>query len=165
MTKAPPSPTGGFVRINDRDLSEIELHSVESINDLLGFNSSPDPLAKTQPGRQPCLQGISTNGNLPAPDEPVVCQTGYPMRRRWGGCCACCTPPVCRCLWVVVAVSLLLLCLSLIFYFLAQQSESLYRISQAVWERKSTARQIDELLLSLQELRHNLSSTRGPQTP
>lgn len=36
MAKQPPSPTTPvfFTRISDRDLTEIELHSVESINDL-----------------------------------------------------------------------------------------------------------------------------------
>lgn len=36
MAKQTPSPTTPvfFTRISDRDLTEIELHSVESINDL-----------------------------------------------------------------------------------------------------------------------------------
>lgn len=32
--KSTPSPPPAFVRVSDRDLTEIELHSVESISDL-----------------------------------------------------------------------------------------------------------------------------------
>uniref|UniRef100_W5NAC7 Si:dkey-20d21.12 n=1 Tax=Lepisosteus oculatus TaxID=7918 RepID=W5NAC7_LEPOC len=164
MLKAPPSPAAGFVRISDRDLTEIELHSVDSIADLHRFNGCADPGAKTQAGsRSPRPQHGSSNGNLLALDAPAVCQTGYPMRRRWGRCCACCTPGLCRFSWLCVAVTLLLVALALIFYFLVQQADSLYALSQASWERKALSREVSQLLPALQELLRNLTATRGRQ--
>ncbi|KAK1145640.1 hypothetical protein AOXY_G36148, partial [Acipenser oxyrinchus oxyrinchus] len=63
MIKVLPSPPVEFLRISDRDLTEIELHSVESISDLQRLNSNSE-LLKTPPGG--CPPRHQDNGNLPA---------------------------------------------------------------------------------------------------
>ncbi len=103
--KSTPSPPQVFVRISERDLTEIELHSVDSINDLhrthseqhskgisschvhhadfkilIDFYSTQShfSLAGVQPPRPP---PPTSNGNLQMQDQGVVYQTGQPVRR------------------------------------------------------------------------------------
>ncbi|XP_041130939.1 uncharacterized protein LOC121329406 [Polyodon spathula] len=99
MNKVPPSPTVEFPRISDWDLTEIELHSVESINDLQRLNNSEllkDPLVAGGGPRH-----HQDNGNLPAPAQA---QHAVHWHRP-----PCCSPACCRYLWVCIAVLLALL--------------------------------------------------------
>lgn len=100
--KSTPSPPPAFVRVSERDLTEIELHSVDSINDLHRTHSEQHSkgissckktvcmtlksllvsttqtylsLAGVQPPRPP---PPSSNGNLQMQDRAVVYQTGQP---------------------------------------------------------------------------------------
>ncbi|KAG9332447.1 hypothetical protein JZ751_014545 [Albula glossodonta] len=121
MTKTTPSPTPEFFRISDRDLTEIELHSVDSINDL--HRSHPDQAHKGS--RRPHPQIPSTNGNLQIHDMPVVCRPGYSKRRQWyKRLCGCCTPTVCRYACGCAAISLMFMTLLIIFFFLGKNAFS-----------------------------------------
>ncbi|XP_036803215.1 uncharacterized protein si:dkey-20d21.12 isoform X1 [Oncorhynchus mykiss] len=121
MAKQPPSPTTPvfFTRISDRDLTEIELHSVESINDL--HRTHPEHNHKGS-RRPPLPPAPSTNGNLHLRDRPVVYQTGHPMRSRWQSTLRDLLMPTSfRYTMGCAVTSLTLLTLLLIFYFLAGQ--------------------------------------------
>ncbi|XP_036388344.1 uncharacterized protein si:dkey-20d21.12 [Megalops cyprinoides] len=158
MIKNSPSPAPVFIRISDRDLTEIELHSVESINDLHRTHTEQPPKGS----RQPRPQAPSTNGNLQIHDMPVVYQTGYSMRRSWyrqlRGFCA---STVCRYSWGCVAVTLMLLTLLLIIYFLVQQGSALHLLSQVVRDKEAANLEISLLIQELQDLRKNLTIIRG----
>ncbi|XP_056116879.1 uncharacterized protein si:dkey-20d21.12 isoform X2 [Rhinichthys klamathensis goyatoka] len=69
--KSTPSPPPVFVRVSERDLTEIELHSVDSINDLHRTHSEQHSKG-VQPPRPP---PPSSNGNLQMQDRAVVYQT------------------------------------------------------------------------------------------
>ncbi|KAK1145641.1 hypothetical protein AOXY_G36154 [Acipenser oxyrinchus oxyrinchus] len=151
MIKVLPSPPVEFLRISDRDLTEIELHSVESISDLQRLNSNSE-LLKTPPGGAPPRH--QDNGNLPAPAQAERAVL-WPQR----ACCTCCSPVCCRYLWVCIAVLLALAALAGIFYFLVQQNESLYSLSLAIKQRKEFVKELAQLAQTLKELRVNLTPT------
>ncbi|XP_077080578.1 uncharacterized protein LOC143732974 isoform X2 [Siphateles boraxobius] len=71
IMKSTPSPPPAFVRVSERDLTEIELHSVDSINDLHRTHSEQHSKG-VQPPRPP---PPSSNGNLQMQDRAVVYQT------------------------------------------------------------------------------------------
>ncbi|KAG5838508.1 uncharacterized protein si:dkey-20d21.12 [Anguilla anguilla] len=160
MVNTPPSPAPAFFRISDRDLTEVELHSVDSINDLHRTHSQQ--LHKGS--RQLHPQGPPTNGNLQVYNMPVICQTGYPRRRRWyKWLCRCCKSTACRYTWGCVVVSLMLMTLFVIFFFLIQQDSALRMLSQVVQDRQATSLEISQLIQELQELRRNLTAIKGNQ--
>ncbi|MGH0180006.1 UNVERIFIED_CONTAM: hypothetical protein FKN15_003148 [Acipenser sinensis] len=151
MIKVLPPPPVEFLRISDRDLTEIELHSVESISDLQRLNSNSE-LLKTPPGGGPPRH--QDNGNLPAPAQAERAVL-WPRQ----ACCTCCSPVCCRYLWVCIAVLLALAALVGIFYFLVQQNESLYSLSLAIKQRKEFVKELTQLAQTLKELRVNLTPT------
>ncbi|KAJ8370827.1 hypothetical protein SKAU_G00108550 [Synaphobranchus kaupii] len=143
MITTPPSPAPAFFRISDRDLTEIELHSVESINDLHRTHS--EQLHKGS--RQLHPQGPPSNGNLQFYGMPVICQTGYSRRRRWyKWLCGCCKSTVCRYTWGCAAVSLVLVTLFVIFFFLIQQGGALKKLYRVVQERQAASLEISQLI-------------------
>nr|XP_046199397.1 uncharacterized protein si:dkey-20d21.12 [Oncorhynchus gorbuscha]XP_046199398.1 uncharacterized protein si:dkey-20d21.12 [Oncorhynchus gorbuscha] len=164
MAKPPPTPITSvsspttpvfFTRISDRDLTEIELHSVESINDL--HRTHPEYNHKGS-RRPPLPPAPSTNGNPHLRDRPVVCQTGHPMTSLWQRTFRdLLTPTSFR----YTVIALMLLMLLLIFYFLVQQGSTLRSLTKAVRERQAAALEISQLIQELQALCHNLSAITG----
>ncbi|KAK1161367.1 hypothetical protein AOXY_G18867 [Acipenser oxyrinchus oxyrinchus] len=155
MIKVLPSPVE-FLRISDRDLTEIELHSVESISDLQRLNSNSELLKTPQvwvcTHRPGALLATRTMGtSQPGPGWRAVL---WPQR----SCCTCCSPVCCRYLWVCIAV-LLASSSAGIFYFLVQQNESLYSLSLAIKQRKEFVKELAQLAQTLKELRVNLTPT------
>ncbi|XP_060788720.1 uncharacterized protein si:dkey-20d21.12 [Neoarius graeffei] len=155
--RCPPSPPSAFVPISDKDMTEIELHSVDSISDL--HRTHPEQHSKGV--RPPRPQPPSINGNLRMIDRPVVCQAGYQMRRSpmshindmwnistWRYSLTC------------VAVILILLTVILIFSFLVQQSRTLHRLAEALRQRQETTEEMSIIFQELQALRRNLTSLK-----
>ncbi|XP_046728100.1 uncharacterized protein si:dkey-20d21.12 isoform X2 [Silurus meridionalis] len=122
-----------FVPISDKDMTEIELHSVDSISDLHRTHTEQHSKGVRPPRPQP----PSINGNLRMIDRPIVCQTGYRIRRShlsqlsdmWT------SSKWCYCL-ICVAVMLILLIVILIFSFLVQQNRTLQRLVEELRERQ-----------------------------
>ncbi|KAF4072473.1 hypothetical protein AMELA_G00263360 [Ameiurus melas] len=152
--RSPSSPSSAFVPISDKDMTEIELHSVDSISDL--HRTHPEQHSKGV--RPPRPQPPSINGNLQMIDRPVVCQTGYRMRRShlsklsdmW-------TSSKWRYSLTCVAVMLILLTVILIFIVLVQQSRTLHRLAEVLSQRQETADKTSIIFEELQTLRRNLT--------
>ncbi|KAK2898628.1 hypothetical protein QQF64_032126 [Cirrhinus molitorella] len=155
--KSTPSPPPAFVRVSERDLTEIELHSVDSINDLHRTHTEQHSKG-VQPPRPP---PPSSNGNLQMPDRVVVYQTGQPGRRP---CVSrlndICTPTRRHYLLACAAIIAFLLILILIFSFLVQQSNALHTLLEMVKQKQETAEEISQLLQELQKQHRNLTEQR-----
>ncbi|XP_034152002.1 uncharacterized protein si:dkey-20d21.12 isoform X1 [Esox lucius] len=172
MENNPPSPatsesstaTRVFgTRISDRDLTEIELHSVESINDL--HRTHPEPNHKGS-RRPPLPPAPSTNGNLHPRDRPFISQTGRPIKRRWQNTLRdLLTPKSCRHTWAVAVTALMLLTI-LFICFLVRQGSALQSLSEAVRTgEQAVALRISELIQELKILRNNLTAiTEGSRS-
>uniref|UniRef100_A0A3B3VNR7 Si:dkey-20d21.12 n=1 Tax=Poecilia latipinna TaxID=48699 RepID=A0A3B3VNR7_9TELE len=65
--------------VSERDLTEIELHSVDSINDL--HRTHPEHSHKMRPPRPAYTP--SPNGNLYTRDGTAVSQRGRPLGSKW----------------------------------------------------------------------------------
>ncbi|XP_051777325.1 uncharacterized protein si:dkey-20d21.12 [Erpetoichthys calabaricus] len=139
----------GFMRISDQAMTEIELHSVESINDLHRLNNNLEP-AKT--GGKPVR--LEDNGG----SGPFSKKVHLSLRRPRDVCCAYCGPGLCRYVWVWLTVILAFAALSTIFYFLVRQNESIHALSFAINQRKELVKELSALTKELQELRHNLTA-------
>ncbi|KAK9970483.1 hypothetical protein ABG768_026426 [Culter alburnus] len=155
--KSTPSPPPAFVRVSERDLTEIELHSVDSINDLHRTHSEQHSKG-VQPPRPP---PPSTNGNLQMQDRAVVYQTGQPVRRP---CVSrlndICTSTRRHYFLACAAIIAFLLTLILIFSFLVQQSSALHTLLEMVKQKQETAEDISQLLQQLHKLHINLTGQR-----
>ncbi|XP_056628644.1 uncharacterized protein si:dkey-20d21.12 [Triplophysa dalaica] len=159
--KSTPSPSPAFV--SERDLTEIELHSVESISDLHRTNTEQHSKGVLPPRPPP----PSTNGTLQMQDRIVVCQTGQSPRcwpsvsrlndictsTRWHHSLAC------------AAVIVFLLTLILIFAFLVHQSNALQTLLEVMKQKQETSEEISQLLQGLQKLRFNLTLVPDEQRP
>ncbi|XP_072536950.1 uncharacterized protein [Salminus brasiliensis] len=157
MVKSTPSPPPAFVRVSDKDLTEIELHSVDSISDLHRTHTEQHSKGIRPPRPQP----PSTNGNFQMLDRPVVFQTGHQRRRsHLNQLSNVCIPTRWRYSLMCAAAFLILLTLILIFTFLVQQSSALHRLSEEVRQRQETAEEISLLIQELQALHRNLTSPR-----
>ncbi|XP_077949521.1 uncharacterized protein LOC120829033 isoform X1 [Gasterosteus aculeatus] len=81
MSRPPSSQTTPqFYRVSDRDLTEIELHSVDSINDL--HRVHPELSHKGMRPPRPAYSP-SSNGNLYTSDLTAVNQRGRPISCKW----------------------------------------------------------------------------------
>ncbi|XP_035377836.1 uncharacterized protein si:dkey-20d21.12 isoform X1 [Electrophorus electricus] len=153
----PPAPSTplGFVQISDKDLTEIELHSVDSISDL--HRAHPEQHGKgCRPARP---KPPSINGKLQSLDKPAICQSGHQMRRsHLKQLSSMCIPCMWRYSLACVALTLILLTLILIFSFLVQQSRALHTLSEMVSQRQETTEEISILIQELQALRRNLTA-------
>ncbi|XP_047656079.1 uncharacterized protein si:dkey-20d21.12 [Tachysurus fulvidraco] len=157
LARSPPTPPSAFVHISDKDMTEIELHTVDSISDLHRTHSEQHCKGVRPPRPQP----PSINGNLQMIDRPVVCQTGYRMRGShlsqlndmW-------TSSKCGYTLTCVAVVLILLTVILIFSFLVQQSRTLHRLAEALTQRQETTEEISIIFQELQALRKNLTALK-----
>ncbi|XP_035377838.1 uncharacterized protein si:dkey-20d21.12 isoform X2 [Electrophorus electricus] len=127
----PPAPSTplGFVQISDKDLTEIELHSVDSISDL--HRAHPEQHGKgCRPARP---KPPSINGKLQSLDKPAICQSGHQMRRSH-------------------LKQLSSMCIPF------QQSRALHTLSEMVSQRQETTEEISILIQELQALRRNLTA-------
>ncbi|KAI7797605.1 uncharacterized protein si:dkey-20d21.12 [Triplophysa rosa] len=158
--KSTPSPPPAFV--SDRDLTEIELHSVESISDLHRTNTEQHSKGVLPPRPPP----PSTNGTLQMQDRIVVYQTGQSAGRpcvsrlkdictstRWHYFLAC------------AAIIVFLLTLILIFAFLVHQSNALQTLLEVMKQQQKTFEEISQFLQGPQKLRFNLTVVPDEQRP
>ncbi|KAF1390725.1 hypothetical protein PFLUV_G00060980 [Perca fluviatilis] len=159
MSRPPSSQTTPqFYRVSDRDLTEIELHSVDSINDL--HRTHPEHSHKgTRPPRP--AYSPSSNGNLYTSDMTAVNQRGRPVK--WQSRLQdMLTPSSSRAYAMGCAIiTLLLLTVLLIFYFLVQQGGAVRMLTEALREKEAAATELSLLIQELQALRHNLTAMRG----
>nr|XP_040048719.1 uncharacterized protein si:dkey-20d21.12 [Gasterosteus aculeatus aculeatus] len=161
MSRPPSSQTTPqFYRVSDRDLTEIELHSVDSINDL--HRVHPELSHKGMRPPRPAYSP-SSNGNLYTSDLTAVNQRGRPISCKWQrGLQDLLTASSSHAYAMGCAiVTLLLITVLLIFYFLVQQGGAVRTLTEAVKEKQAAATQLSLLIQELQALRHNLTAMRG----
>ncbi|XP_051280472.1 uncharacterized protein si:dkey-20d21.12 [Dicentrarchus labrax] len=161
MSRPPSSQTTPqFHRVSDRDLTEIELHSVDSINDLhrTHHEHSHKVMRPPRPAYTP-----SPNGNLYTCDVTAVNQGGHPVSSKWQSRLQdMLTPSSSRAYAMGCAIiTLLLLTVLLIFYFLVQQGGAVRMLTEALKEKEAAATELSLLIQELQALRRNLTATRG----
>ncbi|XP_049920829.1 uncharacterized protein si:dkey-20d21.12 [Epinephelus moara] len=161
MSRPPSSQTTPqFYRVSERDLSEVELHSVDSINDL--HRTHPEHSHKVMRPPRPAYSP-SSNGNLYTSDMTAVNQRGHPVSGKWQSRLQdMLTPSSSRAYAMGCAIiTLLLLTVLLIFYFLVQQGGAVRMLTEALKEKEAAARELSLLIQELQSLRHNLTALRG----
>ncbi|XP_054464403.1 LOW QUALITY PROTEIN: uncharacterized protein si:dkey-20d21.12 [Anoplopoma fimbria] len=160
MSRPPSSQTTPTsYRVSDRDLTEIELHSVDSINDL--HRTHPELSHKGI--RPPVPPSPSSNGNLYTIDMTTVNQRGRPVSSKWQSRLQDMLTPSSSHAYAMgcAIITLLLITVLLIFYFLVQQGGAVRMLTEAVKEKEAAARQLSQLIQELQALRHNLTALRG----
>ncbi|KAF7209442.1 uncharacterized protein si:dkey-20d21.12 [Nothobranchius furzeri] len=161
MSRTPSTETTPqFYRVSERDLTEIELHSVDSINDL--HRTHPDHSHKGMRPPRP-MYTLSSNGNLHTHDGSAVSPRGHPLHNKWQSRLQdMLTPNSSRAYAMGCAIiTLLLLTVLLIFYFLVQQGGAIRTLIEAVREKEAAATKLELLIQELQELRRNLTALRG----
>ncbi|XP_077438880.1 uncharacterized protein LOC144061865 [Vanacampus margaritifer] len=152
MSRTPSQTTLQNYRVSDKDLTEIELHSVDSINDL--HRTHPEHIHKGSKPPRPAYTP-SVNGTLHAQHMRRVNGGGKWQIRLQDML----TPRSSRACAVITL--LLLLTLVLIFYFLGQQGSALRRLTETLKEKEAAATQLSALIQQLQALTLNLTATRG----
>ncbi|KAM9476346.1 uncharacterized protein Hap1MRO34_011930 isoform 2-T2 [Clarias gariepinus] len=136
-------------------MTEIELHSVDSISDL--HRTHPDQHIKGV--RPPRPHPPSINGNLQMIDRPAVCQTGDQMRRsRLSQLNDMWPSSKSRYSLTCVAAVLIFLTVILIFSFLVQQSRTLHWLVETLTQRQETTEEMSFIVQELQALRRNLTA-------
>ncbi|XP_065103184.1 uncharacterized protein [Paramisgurnus dabryanus] len=152
MMKSTPSPPPAFVRVSERDLTEIELHSVESISDL--HRAHPEHHSKgVVPPRPP---PPSTNGTLQMQDRGAAYQTRQPVQRPFlSRLNDTCTSTRCRYFWAFAAVIVFLLMLILIFVILVQQSITLQTLVEMVKQKQEPSEEISKFTTAEPQPNHN----------
>ncbi|AWP09388.1 Hypothetical protein SMAX5B_002694 [Scophthalmus maximus] len=161
MSRPPSSQTTPqFYRVSERDLTEIELHSVDSINDLHRTHAehSHKGIRPPRPAYTP-----SPNGNPHMCEMIAVNQSSHPVSSKWQSRLQdMLTPSSSRAYAMGCAIiTLLLLTVFLIFYFLVQQGGAIQILTEAVREKEAAATELSILIQELQTLRHNLTAMRG----
>ncbi|CAL8368858.1 unnamed protein product [Lota lota] len=158
----PPSThtTPQSFRISERDLTEIQLHSVDSINDLHrvhpehGHRGMRPPLL---PAHSP-----SPNGNLCFHGRTDVNQTGQPISGKWqkhlGDTWRSGSSRVYAAACGVIMFLLLMLFVAV--YFLVQQGGAIRMLTEAMREKQDVSMEISKLIQELQALMHNLTALR-----
>ncbi|XP_040903914.1 uncharacterized protein si:dkey-20d21.12 [Toxotes jaculatrix] len=160
MSRPPSSQTTPqFYRVSDKDLTEIELHSVDSINDLHRTHAehSHKGMRPPRPAYTP-----SPNGNVYTCDMRAVSQRDHPISSKWQSRLQdMLTPTSSRAYAMGCAIiTLLLLTVLLIFYFLVQQGGAIQMLTEAVKEKEAAATELSLLIQELQALRRNLTALR-----
>ncbi|XP_041860871.1 uncharacterized protein si:dkey-20d21.12 isoform X2 [Melanotaenia boesemani] len=161
MSRPPSSQTTPqFYRVSERDLTEIELHSVDSINDL--HRTHPEHSHKGMRPPRPAYIP-SPNGNLYTHDTTSVNHISHPPSSKWQSRLQdMLTPSSSRAYTMGCAIiTLLLLTVLLIFYFLVQQGGAIRMLTEAVREKEAAATELSLLIQELQALRLNLTAMRG----
>ncbi|KAK2897863.1 uncharacterized protein si:dkey-20d21.12 [Channa argus] len=158
----PPSSqtTPQFYRVSDRDLTEIELHSVDSINDL--HRTHPEHSHKGMRPPRP-LYTPSPNGNLQTCNTVAADQRAHPVSSKWQSRLQDMLTPSSSHAYAMgcAIITLLLLTVLLIFYFLVQQGSAIQMLTEAVREKEAAATELTLLIQELQALRRNLTAVRG----
>ncbi|KAI3357257.1 hypothetical protein L3Q82_015704 [Scortum barcoo] len=160
MSRPPSSQTTPqLYRVSDRDLTEIELHSVDSINDLhrTHHEHSQKGMKPPRPAYTP-----SPNGNLYTCDVTAVNQKGHTIGSKWQSRLQDMLMPSSSRAYAMgcAIITLLLLTVLLIFYFLVQQGGTVRMLTEAVREKEAAATELSLLIQELQALRHNLTAIR-----
>ncbi|XP_020502182.2 uncharacterized protein si:dkey-20d21.12 [Labrus bergylta] len=161
MSRPPSSQTTPqFYRVSERDLTEIELHSVDSINDLHRTHHE-----HSQKGSRPPRPAYipSPNGNLFTCDVAAVNQRGGPLSRKWQTRLQDMLTPSSSHAYAMgcAIVTLLLLTVLLIFYFLVQQGGAIQMLTAAVREKEATAKELSLLIQELKAQRCNQTAQGG----
>ncbi|XP_051915536.1 uncharacterized protein si:dkey-20d21.12 [Hippocampus zosterae] len=155
MLKTPSQITLQTYRINDKDLTEIELHSVDSINDL--HRTYPEHNHKGPRPPRPAFPP-SVNGTLHTHHMRYVSGASKWQSRVRDTL----IPNTSQAYAMACAlITLLLLTLVLIFYFLVQQGGALKRLTEALREKEAAVTQLSALIQQLQALTLNMTATRG----
>lgn len=160
MSRPPSSQTTPqFYRVSERDLTEIELHSVDSINDL--HRTHPEHSHKGIKPPRPAYTP-SPNGNLYTHDGTAVGRREHPLMGKWQRPLQdMLTPSSSRAYAMGCAIiTLLLLTVLLIFYFLVQQGSAMRMLTEAVREKEAAANELMLLIQELQQLRQNMTAMR-----
>ncbi|KAF6733069.1 hypothetical protein FQA47_024777 [Oryzias melastigma] len=161
MSRPPSSQTTPqFYRVSERDLTEIELHSVDSINDL--HRTHPEHSHKGVRPPRPAYTP-SPNGNLYTHDGTAANHRGHPLGSKLQSHLQeLMRPGSSRAFAMSCAViALLLLTVLLIFYFLVQQGGAIRMLTEAVRDKEAASAELSLLLQELQALRLNLTARRG----
>lgn len=158
MSRPPSSQTTPqFYRVSERDLTEIELHSVDSINDLhrTHHDNSQKVIRPPRPAYTP-----SPNGNLYTCDVSPANQRDRQPSGKWQTRLQDMLTPSSSHAYAMscAIITLLLLTVLLIFYFLVQQGGAIQMLTEAVREKEATAKELSQLIQELQALRHNLTA-------
>ncbi|CAB1449245.1 unnamed protein product [Pleuronectes platessa] len=152
MSRPPSQTTPQFYRVSERDLTEIELHSVDSINDL--HRTHPEHSQKGVRPPRPAYTP-SSNGNLYTCDPTGVSQRGHPVSSKWqSGLQDMLTPSSSRAYAMGCAIITLLLLTS-------SRGGAIQMLTEAVKEKEAAATELSLLIQELQSLRHNLTARRG----
>ncbi|XP_061889825.1 uncharacterized protein si:dkey-20d21.12 [Entelurus aequoreus] len=155
MSRPPSSQTTPQTyRVNDRDLTEIELHSVDSINDL--HRTHPEHNHKGSRPPRPTYTP-SVNGHV-----RHMTGVGGPGGQWPSGVQDMLSGSSSRVYAMACGVTtLLLITLLLMFYFLVQQGSVLWRLTGAVRDKEATTAELSLLIQQLQQLTRNLTASRG----
>ncbi|XP_043974184.1 uncharacterized protein si:dkey-20d21.12 [Gambusia affinis] len=159
MSRPPSSQTTPqFYRVSERDLTEIELHSVDSINDL--HRTHPEHSHKGMRPPRPAYTP-SPNGNLYTHDGTAVSQRGRPLGSKWPRRLQdMLTPSSSRAYATSCAIVTLLLLTVLLIFVLVQQGAAIRMLTEAVREKEAAANKLELLIQELQELRRNMTAVR-----
>ncbi|XP_061621983.1 uncharacterized protein si:dkey-20d21.12 isoform X2 [Phyllopteryx taeniolatus] len=153
MSRPPSQTTPQICRVSDKDLTEIELHSVDSINDL--HRTHPEHNRK---GTRPPRPAYTPSAN----GTPHARRTSAGAKRQSRRLRDTSTPSSSRaCAAACAVIALLLLTLALIFYFLVQQGGALRRLTEASRDKEAAAARLSALIRRLQTLAFNLTAARG----
>uniref|UniRef100_A0A087X5K6 Si:dkey-20d21.12 n=1 Tax=Poecilia formosa TaxID=48698 RepID=A0A087X5K6_POEFO len=164
MSRPPSSQTTPqFYRVSERDLTEIELHSVDSINDL--HRTHPEHSHKgahslrMRPPRPAYTP--SPNGNLYTHDGTAVSQRGRPLGSKWQRRLQdILTASSSRAYAAGCAIVTLLLLTAFLIFVLVQQGGAIRTLTEAVREKEAAADKLELLIQELQELRRNMTAMR-----
>ncbi|KAG5282654.1 hypothetical protein AALO_G00058400 [Alosa alosa] len=144
MLKQSPSSHPAF--LSDGDLTEIQLHSVESINDL--HRHHPE-----QKGGRPPLHpfSLSSNGNVSTP----VLRTSARQTTRPPHDAVKYYPHILIC----ASLSLLLVTLAVILFVIVKQASTVSSLSELLLQNQGHAQEVSELKHKMQLLERNLNAT------
>ncbi|XP_051805753.1 uncharacterized protein si:dkey-20d21.12 isoform X2 [Acanthochromis polyacanthus] len=159
MSRPPSSQTTPqSYRVSDRDLTEIELHSVDSISDLHRTHYEHKGMRPPRPAYTP-----SPNGNVFPADMTAVNQRGRPISSQWQTRLQDMLTPSSSRAYIMgcAIITLLLLTVLLIFYFIVHQGGLIRTLTEAVKQKEAAASELSLLIQELQSLRLNLTSIRG----
>ncbi|XP_042563618.1 uncharacterized protein si:dkey-20d21.12 isoform X2 [Clupea harengus] len=144
------SPSSRPVFLSDGDLTEIQLHSVESINDL-HRNHSEQP-QKASGGRPPLLPfALPSNGNVSTSVlRPSARQTNQPPNE---------AQKYYPRILIYASLSLLLITLAVILFVVVKQASTVSSLSEVLLQHLGQFQEVSQLKHKLQLLERNLSTT------
>ncbi|XP_063065741.1 uncharacterized protein si:dkey-20d21.12 [Engraulis encrasicolus] len=148
LKQCPPSHP---VFINDRDLTEIQLHSVESINDI--HKNQTEQSRRVSFSRTPLPSfPPPSNGNMPTPvlkpaarhsKPPPIDLPKIPLPR----------------ILIFACLALLFVTLGVILFVVVKQAITVSYLSEVLLQHQGHLQDVSDLKNKLQLLQRNLSST------